>query len=130
MDVRIRISTRTHGGVSDFESRGELVTSADGAVVRYPLDGDEGSLELRRDRMTMRRGGAARMYAEFIMGTDTFLVLYHGDAKGEIPLHTEVLKVCFQGNSIFVRLRYALGSGADLQKFSLHISIQSISEVL
>ncbi len=128
MIARIKIVTHTLGRAKLFSAVGNLETNGEGASISYPTEGDTSFLELRPSGAKMRREGENGLNAEFSVGQTTELSLSAHGSISSIPLLTHVYKPCFSVSEISCRLVYDLFLGRSVQKFSLKIQIQGISE--
>lgn len=128
MQCHVNILTDCDGAFSVFEADGTDHPCANGREICYMQAGDRVALSVGKDALLMRRQGDECYSAVFREGEKTRFVLRSGGLEGEIPIYTERYRVLSQGQSALIVLQYALGEAPSLQRFSLQITIKSISE--
>ncbi len=128
MNAKVKIFTETEGEKSVFEAPCIPLFPPGGVGIRYPIEGDTGTLEIFGDRLLMRRFGSSELSAEFSAGQKSFFTIESGGAAAKIPLFTETYSVDRFSDGLTVALAYVLDFGKVLQKFRLSVLIQGISE--
>ena len=123
-DCLVEIATIHEEKRSVLRVKGAFERREDGFVAIYPQDGDETTLVLAGDTLTMTRRGETELSAKFHVGEDTSLVLRFGEHEGSIPIQTFDCFHHLEGNNkTCVTLKYALVYPDHLQRFSLEIVI-------
>lgn len=128
MGAEVKILTETEGERTVFEAPCVPVFPPGGVGIRYPIEGDTGTLEIFCDRLLMRRSGSSELSAEFSAGQRSYFSIGNNGAVAEIPLFTETYLVERFSDGLTVTLVYVLDFGKVLQKFRLSVLIQGISE--
>lgn len=128
MGAGVKILTETEGEKSVFEAPCVPLFPPGGVGIRYPIEGDTGTLEIFGDRLLMRRSGSSELSAEFSEGQRSIFSIGSNGAAAKIPLFTETYSVDRFSDGLSVTLVYVLDFGKVLQKFRLSVLIQGISE--
>lgn len=121
----VLIITKEDGRESTFRTRGSIFRNNDCFHVLYRQESDKVLLRGNANFLEMKRGQLLTLC--FRPRETTSATLKIGDREGSFSVYTSNLSF-FDTDEIRIFLDYELQFPQDIQKFSLQISIQSISE--
>ena len=126
----VRFLTRTaHSPQTQTQtSEGFLERTESGYAVSYRISGDEACFVVSRGELFMERKGEFPLKAQFLSGRDSLIFTAYQGATGEIPVHTDGLRISERDGRLAISLEYRIG-GTYAEHIRLKIFI-TFSEVL